>query len=341
MMDIKDNEAEISVYIYEAEAFVGYTGRGICDPWVFQKHNYFIKELTIPASTIITKVKDYVTHPLFPAVSESSEVRLWPMNTLVIDFGTGPFPRLLSHTAHLEETLEEMGQNSGGCRFWMTVADKVPVSTPVPTNPEPTSEADLAREQQERDAALQAVILSIQADDDETAPPQIDTEMTGDGHAPQATERQRQETERQRHRRQQQLLRQMQQAQEQQRQQAAQQAQEQRLQVERTAQMLKETYFLVKIFDAETQSLRGTGSAIARSESKIIEETKKLLGVESTEAWDCYHERSNEIRSRDLVKAHETFQSRCDGADGTIIIAQRRPTSAEYVAILMFTPLCT
>lgn len=341
MMDIKDNEQEIPVYIYGAEAFVGHTGRGICDPWALQKQNHHVEELTIPASTTVVNVKDYVAHAPFPEISETSEVRLWPMNTFVVDSGVGTFPGLLSHKDHLDETLEEMGHNSGGCRFWMTVADKAAVPTSESTNPEPTSEADLAREQQERDAALQAVMLSIQADDDETTPPQVDTEMTGDGPTTQETERQRQETERQRHRRQQQLLRQMQQAQEQQRQQAARQAQERRLQIERTAQMLKETYFLVKIFDAETQSLRGTGSAIAKSESKIIEETKKLLKVESSEAWDCYHERSTEIRSRDLVKAHETFQSRCGGADGTIIIAQRRPTSAEYVAIIVFAPVCT
>jgi len=164
--------------------------------------------------------------------------------------------------------------------------------------------------------------------------------MIGDGSTPQETERQRQESERQRHRRQQQLLRQMQQAQEQQRQQAAQLAQERRLQIERNAQMLKETYFLVKVFDAENQSLRGTGSAVVRSESKILEETKKLLKIESSEAWDCYHERGTEIRQRDLVKTHETFQSRCGSADGTIIIAQRRPTSIECVAPILAISLC-
>ncbi len=342
MMDVKDNEAEIPVYIYGAEAFVGHAGRGICDPWVYQRENQYVKELTIPTSTTVAKIKDHVAHALFPEMAETSEVRLWPMNTFASDSGAGTFPGLLSHTAHLEESLEEMGQNSGGCRFWMTIADKAPAPPPPETTtPEPTSEMDLAREQQERDAALQAVILSIQADDEETAPPQVDTEMTGDGQAPQETERQRQETDRQRRRRQQQLLRQMQQAQEQQRQQAAQQAQERRLQIEHTAQMLKETYFFVKVYDAKTQSLRGTGSAIVKSESKIVEETKKLLKVQSSEAWDCYHERSTELRSRDLVKANETFQSRCGGADGTIIIVQRRPTSAEYVAIVTSTPLRT
>jgi len=340
MMDTKDSEPEIPVHIYSAEAFVGYAGRGICDPWVFQKDENFVKELTFPASTTIAKVKDSVACNPSPELSETSEVRLWPMNTFIIDSGVGTFPSLLSHKAHLEETLDEMGQNSGGCRFWVTIADKAPVPAPETTIPEPTSEADLAREQQERDAALQAVILAIQTDDDEAAPPQADTEMIGDGSTPQETERQRQESERQRHRRQQQLLRQMQQAQEQQRQQAAQLAQERRLQIERNAQMLKETYFLVKVFDAENQSLRGTGSAVVRSESKILEETKKLLKIESSEAWDCYHERGTEIRQRDLVKTHETFQSRCGSADGTIIIAQRRPTSIECVAPILAISLC-
>lgn len=338
MMDTKDDEPDVPVYVYGSEAFVGYSGRGICDPWVFQKQGAFIKELSFPASTTIAKVKEYVERVPFPEKPETSEVRLWPMNTFIIDSGVGTFPSLLSCKAHLEETLDEMGQNSGGCRFWMTIAEKDPVPAPETTLPEPPSDADLARQQQERDLALEALMISIQAEADEAVPPpppQADTEMGGDGHTSQATERQRQEIERLRQRRQQQLLHRMQQAQEQQRQQAALEARQRQQQIERNAQMLKETYFLVKVFDADSQSLHGKGSTIVRSESKIVEETKKLLKIEGSEAWDCYHERGTELRPKDLVKTHETFETRCGGADGTIMIAQRRPNSAEYVAILL------
>ena len=337
MMDSNYHNPEVPVLIYAAEgfhAFGGYGGRGICDPWAFQHENRFVKRLSLPASTTISQLKDRIGDDCSELEKpENSEIRLWPMNTFVVTETGLPvtslhaYPSLLPFKSYCDKRLDEIDEYSGGRRFWMKIANKVVNPTPEVTAPVSPSEADRAREQEARDAAMQAVMSSISAADDQangSAQSQsggsmeaTDTDMAG-------TENTHQDAERQRRRRQQQLLYQMQQAQQQQQMIAAQQAQQRQQDAERNAQQLKETYFFVKTFDADTQSLRGVGSAIVKSESKIVEETKKLLQVDNSEAWDCYHERRTDIDLRDCVKAHETFESKCGGADGTIIIAQRR-----------------
>ena len=337
MMDSNDHDPEVSVLIYAAEgfdAFGGYKGRGICDPWAFQHEDRFVKRLSLPASITISQLKDRIGDDFSELEKpENSEIRLWPINTFVVTETGLPvtslraFPSLLSFKSYCDKRLDEIEEYSGGRRFWMKVANKAVTPTPEVTAPVPPSAADRTREQEARDVAIQAVMSSISAADDQAngnAQPQngssaeaADTDMAG-------TDNPHQDAERQRRRRQQQLLYQMQQAQQQQQMLAAQQAQQRQQEAERNAQQLKEVYFFVKTFDADTQSLRGMGSAIVKNESKIVEETKKLLRVDSSEAWDCYLERGTEIDSRDCVKAHETFESKCGGADGTIIIAQRR-----------------
>ena len=326
MMDSND-EPEMPVFVYGADGFEGYGGRGICDPWKSQKEGKFVKEISLPSSTTIGKVKEHVNSGIFNVVNpETQEIRVWPMNTFITDVAPRAFPSLLPFKTYCEETIDEMGQHSGGCRFWMAVTDKVVVPPQETPAPESSSEADRAHEREMREYEIQAVMNSIQAAEEIAngdGPPDI--EMTGDGVLPQDPERRRQ-----RRQQQQQLLLHMQQAQQQQQEQlAAQEARRRQRELERDIQQAKRTYFLVKIFDAQTQSLRGFGSDIVKTESKIVEETKKLLKVDPSEAWDCYAERGIEIESRDLVKSHETFEMKCGDADGIIIIAQRRLSATE------------
>ena len=339
LMDGNDNESDIPVFIYHSESFDangGYGGRGICDPWTLQNEGKSVQEFSYPASTTVNKLHEHINGDLFHIEkSETLEFRLWPMNTFITDVGIRPFPSLLSFKSCSEETLDEMCQHTGGCRFWMKLAKKAVVPTVVAPTPAPTAETNHTSEQEARDAAIQAVMATIQATDSLTngaTQPQVDasaeaadTEMVGAENTSQETDRQVQ----QRQQRQQQLFIQMQQVQQQQQQLAAQHAQQRQQEAEQNAQQLKETYFFVKVFDADTQTLRGRGSAIVKSESKIVEETKKLLRVEGSESWDCYQERGIDIDVRDCVKSHETFEGRCGGADGIIIIAQRRPAAAQ------------
>ena len=335
VMDSNDDEAGIPVFLYSSEIFDamgGYGGRGICDPWAFQTEDGFVKELSLPASTTVSKLHEHLNGGLFDIKKpETTEIRLWPMNTFITDVGIRPFPSLLSFKSCSGETLDEMCQHTGGCRFWMTIADKAVVPTAVASTPPSMPEVDRIREQEARDAAIQAVMATMQAADSlvnvgtqsqgDASAEAADTEMAGAENTSQETDRQLQ----QRQQRQQQLLMQIEQAQQQQQQLAAQQAQQRQQEAQRNAQQLKETYFFVKIFDPLAQTIRGKGSAIVKSESRIVEETKKLLQIEGSEAWDFYQERGIEIDVRDCVKSHETFEGRCGGADGMIVIAQRRP----------------
>ncbi|KAL6720276.1 hypothetical protein ACLMJK_002197 [Lecanora helva] len=337
MTDTSKDEVTVPVYIYGAEVFEargGYSGRGVCDPWVFLRENRFVKQFQFPSSITISQLKERVNSRLTEAAKpKTSEMRLWPIGTYAVtDAGMpvtneGAYPSLLSYKKHCNKSLRELGIYSGEYHFWMKIVDKVVTTDQETSAPVNVNEADRGNEDDAREAAIRAVMSSISAAEEHLqeqnrAPGETaDTEMTG-------TETTNQENDRQRRRRQQQLLYQMQQAQQQQQQLAAQHAEQARLQAARNAQKLKETYFLVKVFDADDQTLRGVGSTVAKSESKIVEETKKLLKIDSSEAWDLYHERGHELSSRDCVKAHETFESKCGGADGTIIIAQRRPSAA-------------
>ena len=325
MVISNDSRPEMPILLYAAEGFEGYDGRGICDPWTFLKQKRSVQKATFPGSTTIEHIKKFVNESLFGKSRvvdpETEEIRIWPMNTFVADDGIGLCPSLLSFSSYHEETLDEMGAHSGGCRFWWKVTKKANVPAPeVPAPTQPSEvEVEVAQEQEARDAAIQAIIMETQAAIDqasERAQSATDTELV--------------DANRQRLRRQQQLLLQMQQAQQQQQQLlAAQQAQQRQQEADRNARESKRTYFFVKIFDVETQSLRGIDSAVVKSSSKILEETKKILKVDSSEAWDCYHERGIEVESQDMIKSQETFESRWGGADGIIIIAQRRLSTAK------------
>ena len=341
MIDSKDIDQDIPVLIYRSDQFEGYSGRGLCDPWDSEKHDKAMTEFSLPASTPVKGLKEHLANNVISIENpEISEIRLWPMNTYlntyISDQGVRSFPSLLSYKAHEEETLDEMCQHSGGCRFWMTLANKAPTPPTSTTPSAPVPETDRSQEIAARDEALHAVMMSIQAAEDHSIHNTsssrdgwvevADTDMAGNNaDSSEETERQRQERRQQQH-----ILIRMQQAQ-----QLAQQIAQQRQQEsESTAQQqAKETYFLVKVYDAEARSLRGVGSAVVKSESKIVEAVKKIVGAANGESWDCYLEHGIDMNPKDQVRSHETFEKRCGGADGCIFIAQRRLSAAEYVIL--------
>ena len=338
MTDTAESDPDIPVCVFGDEIFQGLEGRGLCDPWLLQKQDRHVKKLALPASTTLNKLKERLADEIVQTDgSATKEIRLWPLNIFMMDAGVRTFPSLMSDDAHREETLDQMSHRGASYYFWMTTSAKAPDTVPVETQPAPQSEDPRTREQdartrdQEARDALQAVMLSIQAADDppnellealhNAAADSADVEMTGDGATEQDIEL--------RQRRQEQLLHQLQQAQQQSHGLIVRQALQRQQDTERSQQQLKETYFLVKVFDVETQSLRGFGSAVVKSNCKISEEIKRLLNVENGESWDCYQERGIEIDLKDCVKAHETFDSRCGDVDGNIFIAQRRLTAAK------------
>ncbi|KAK4692119.1 hypothetical protein P7C71_g5021, partial [Lecanoromycetidae sp. Uapishka_2] len=332
---IDPDQEQIPVYIFNADQFLGYTGRGLCDPWQAQSADGNVREFKFPPKTTIEEIRKYLTE------KNADDIDLWPMSTTV-PCGRA-YPALLPYESHKGDTIEEMGQRSGGCRFWMAPAEPKPVPETDTSLLELQARASVLPEYQEREAVLVAQ-LSTAEDALAHADPQIgslgaadnDSEMTeaeaipeGESQPPPAQQSEvRSEAQHRLEQLQQQLSahRHMQQQQIQQQVEAL-----TRIQNDHIAR-IKYNYFLVKIFDAEKTTLEGVTGKVVKTDARISEEVKKLLKVESNEAWDIYHERSTEIQAKDLVKSHESFDSRCGGADGSIFIAQRRPTSAQVAA---------
>ncbi|KAL8768207.1 MAG: hypothetical protein Q9209_005516 [Squamulea sp. 1 TL-2023] len=90
-------------------------------------------------------------------------------------------------------------------------------------------------------------------------------------------------------------------------------------------------YFFVKIFDLETQELRGVGSKLVALESDIHTEVGRMLGSE--EAMELYLEKGRVIWEDDQVRPSRSF-SDYELRDGCILIAHRRPSSEEATLLV-------
>jgi len=327
--DTKDDEqVDMPVYIFNSDQFQGYEGRGLCDPWHAQGNEQHVREFTFPPKTTIEDIKKHLTE------KNSGDIELWPMNTTAPSIRA--YPGLLSYENHKSDSIEEMGQHSGGCRFWMTPAEPKPTPEIDPLVLEQQANAILSPNYAEREVVFLAEVRTAeeamnQANQQQSNPRTADNdaEMTeaeaapeGESRTPPAHQVEAQVEARRRLSEARQRLGSFRQERQDQLEAMA------RVQRDQAA-AVKYTYFLVKIFDPEKSTLRGVGSKIVKSDAKISEEIKKLLKIESNESWDIFHERGIEIHARDGVKSHETFETRCGGADGSIFIVQRRPTSAQ------------
>ena len=329
--DIEESMLEpMPVYIYSSELFQGYTGRGLCDPWTEQRRAVWVKELKYAPRMTLDAVKKH----LIEAQCFGQNIRLWPMNTLAPS--SKAYPELLSFEAHKSESLEEIVNRTGGSRFWLIPGETDPVLTTASASSSPSTGENPIQTHEEgrrRSTLLSAAIVAEAAIDhvSEAVTGGDDTEMA------EATDALRQNAQNVDAPSMEEAI-------------AAAQAHAHLLQQQRNAGQqneatpVKKTYFLLKVFDAESQSLRGVCGRLANSEAKIAEEVKKLLKVDSQESWDLYQERCLEIRHRDQIKSNATFNSEFDGTDGNIIIAQRHPTSSQYVPnsfIIMSNTLLT
>ena len=324
------DQEEIPVYVFNSDQFHTYTGRGLCNPWQVQGNDQHVREFKFPSKTTIEEVKKYLTE------KNAGAIELWPMNTMALC--ARAYPGLLSYEHHKGDSIEEMGQHSGGCRFWMTSAEPRPVPDTDTSLIEAQARALLSPDHEEREAMLQNQMrLAEEAfalvNTQTSNPPVIDSdaEMTeagvtadgaADGEAGQpsvALNDARVAVQTRIDEIQQQLTTQLQLRQ-------AHLDQLSRMQRDQLAN-IKYTYFLVKVFDPETSVLQGVASKVVKSETRISEEVKKLLNIEPNESWEIYHERGIEIQPKDAVKSSETFEIRCGGVDGSIFVAQRRLTS--------------
>ena len=312
-------EKDVPVYIYQSEIFKGYSGRGIFDPWsqrIQLATPPHALQLALPPSTKIREVKQYLEDKILEHPKPGrSEILIWPINTTAPSVRA--YPGLLPFKAHCEERLVDMANTSGGCRFWMSVKsmdraanEDTPEPGELPSeevtqmelNP---SDESRSAEQTPSDGSTTTGVppsngltsQAAQSQDTEEGRPSGDTEMAEAASAPDGQTMGGTPTI--------------------------------------DSPPRKDLYVFFKIFDAETQTLRGEGSCVVERETKILETTKLLIQVDPHEIWDVYHERGIKITPKDLVKSHETFFHRCgeSGADGSIFVAQRRPTPAQYVIL--------
>ena len=87
-------------------------------------------------------------------------------------------------------------------------------------------------------------------------------------------------------------------------------------------------YFLLKVFDADAQTLRGLGGYFIKKVEKIEDAIKRLLSPAPGTAYDIYHESSLALDRKDRVDAHISF-SGAESAlypDGSVFIIQPRPS---------------
>lgn len=318
-LESKDTEEtmleRMPVCIYSSELFQDYTGRGLCEPWAEQNGAEWVKEFKFAPKTTL----DELRKALVEVEGLGQNIRLWPMNTLAPS--RKAYPELLSFETHKSESLEELVNHTGGSRFWLIPGEADPVvATAISTSPLLTegNVAQVDEEAAQRSALMSAIRSSEAAIDQvsQAVTSEDDTEMA------EATEAIRQNAQNVDAPGMEEAL-------------AAAQAQARLLLQQRSEAQssepapVKKTYFLLKVFDTESQSLRGVCGHLAKSEAKIVEEVKKLLKADAQESWDLFHERGLEIRPKDQVKQNATFETEFDGADGNIIIAQRHPTAAQ------------
>lgn len=305
--DSKEAEKLIPVYVYNHEHFKNYSGRGIMDPWCFQNRPTGpVYMFPSTASTTLRQVKKSLKDNLYGLVPADVSLELWPLDTRPSCM-PNTYPQFLSFNDHSEDELGDMAHHSGGCRFWVAGKTTNPVAAVNQGLPGPSP----APERIERVPSDPRASTGVSAPGAISEPAgQASTEASGEdlGHG---------DTEMA---------------------EASNGAEETPMASDsesvepHTYVHPKVIYFFVKLFDAETQTLRGVDSHFVRRDAKISEAAKRLLQVDLSEQWDFYHERHLKIGRKDLVSEHETFEYRFGdmGGDGNIIIAQRRPPIERY-----------
>lgn len=312
MTDNKDAEHHIPVYVHGYKLFKGYSGRGVFNPWFRDQKSGDLPghKHSFAASTTLAQVKTHLEDNVFGLVSDEVSLELWPLDTRASCMPNA-YPQLLSFKDHSEDELGDMIHHSGGCRFWMALKTTDPVTAakfglpgPSPA-PERIERAQLDSRARARLSATRAIIEPAGQASSEVGGGELshgDTEMDeASTETPLANDAENGEPH--------------------------------------TLVHPKEIYFFVKLFDAESQTLRGVNSHFVRRDAKISEEVKRLLKVDPSEEWDCYHERHLKIGRKDLVGGNETFEYRFGdmGGDGNIFIAQRRPPKETYALMSSIT----
>ena len=336
--DLEADQEEIPLYVYNSDQFHEYTGRGLCDPWKIQSNEDHVKMFSFLPKTTIEEVKKHLSD------IDGDDVVLWSMNTN--DTPLRAYPELASYESYKCSTVEDMGLRHGkSCHFWMAPAKGSGASIESPVSV-------MTREHKERDEALSIIIrtceeilnLAAAQRPSDSWSANNDTHMTEVGSenasgaeeqapsAPTSTDAQREEYQRLQEERRRLIEENRRLVRETQHQLHSQRRRHQAEIEALKAARIKDVWIFVKVFDPKTKSLQGVSNKICRNDSKIIDEVKKLLKVDTNERWDIYHERNNHLSSKDIVESPETFRSRLKELENGIFIAQRRLTPDQITA---------
>lgn len=318
-------EKRVSVLVYRSDIFKVNTGRGILDP-VLQRSPSL--NFDFAASATLFQLEKYLVEQYANADKQKS-FRLWVLETDTPANVRG-LPRLISPSGDI--SLDEVARTHGGCHFWLHVIPAEEVGemrqwygvSPEEPPAAPTSEQSAAVEEpaspdqsrlgdvmQEQDGPSAANATVAHGDDSGSARP-TGTANDGDTVMDEAQDLVNSEepvsaaptepslswvvgTER-----------------------------GPKLHVERI-------YFFLKLFDCQTQTLCGVGGFFAKQEEKIGDVTRRLLSWGTDDLMDVFCEKSLLIKEKHRVKTNHTFQSMESAffTDGSILIAQRRPSESE------------
>lgn len=335
------------VYFYGVDTFKNCTGRGFFDPWSQQVSNSSdsVMQLRLPLSTTVRQIRDLLQSQALQD-DEKARVKIWVLNT------TAPavraYPGFLRSKDWADDTLVDVSLR-GGCRFWLDVRNGCDIrqlmqrlqalnvadlsrlllnvaelSRLLDANPPTGPTTDSKHLQHGTSSATDGDNTdTVMADTQDVAAEIVNTaveEPQSHASLSHAADQPHEQTNDEAH------------AQNQV--QNADRSQNQDTNEDNTGTdpASSEVLYFIKIFDAEAQNLRGVGSYIANCATKITQQARISLGIGTNEAWDFYHEHSLTLKPRDLIKANSTFLDPCYGEgafDDNIIVAQRRPTTAQ------------
>lgn len=147
-MDHGAKEKRVSCLVYSSDAFKGYSGRGILDPWdspISSDHCACpILEHEFEASQTLADVEQYLTE-IRKASDDTKRFRLWLLDTKPQSSVRGSPQFAL--TLRASKRLGELVASYGGCRFWLQAIstdeaeDMMRLEGP-PVGPPPTSSSE-------------------------------------------------------------------------------------------------------------------------------------------------------------------------------------------------------
>ncbi|KAL8706604.1 MAG: hypothetical protein Q9201_000351 [Fulgogasparrea decipioides] len=321
-----NNEDNIWLRIYKSTVFEAHVGRGLPDLWDPEISSH---DLHLPQSTSLMKVTSHLEHLKLPDHENDTYTILYLDTGLSTARG---LPRLIP--AEPQHTLRQIADLHNGCRLWVHYqlhdktedADTMEVieapaesqQAPMDTHGATDEPADteMMQEQPVEPAAHaeESEILNDTRDGPASPPSQTQTQG-GEEVPPSALQEQTDGGT------------------------DSEDAEmfELHMANTETGQRQVDTsfrkprlYIFVKMFDSQAQTLRGVCSSKVLPESDIHDEIGRLLGSEDT--LDIYHESSRSIREHDRIRSSRKFND-YDFRDGSIFVAQRRPTPEETTSL--------